>query len=80
MSGKIWFRFGANWFLPTVLIFTYLHAMFVDPTQFVGDQSPTEPGSIPKAHPALRQAGRKARAYISQSQIFPQSCLDWPVF
>ena len=65
MSWKIWFRFGANWFLPTVLIFTYLHAMFVDPTQFVGDQSPTEPGSIPKAHPALRQAGRKARAYLS---------------
>ena len=48
MSWNIWFRFGANWFLPMILIFTYLHAMFIDPTQFVGDASPNVPGSIPK--------------------------------
>ena len=41
-------RVVANWIIPLVLIATYLHAMFIDPTQFVGDQSPTEPGSIPK--------------------------------
>ena len=27
---------------------TYLQAIFFDPTKFVGDQSPTVPGSIPK--------------------------------
>ena len=48
MTWQTWFRFGANWFLPLVLLVTYLQAMFFDPTKFVGDQSPTVPGSIPK--------------------------------
>ena len=48
MTWQTWFRFSANWFLPIVLLVTYLHAMFFDPTKFVGDQSPTVPGSIPK--------------------------------
>ena len=48
MTWQTWFRFSANWFLPLVLLLTYLHAMFFDPTKFVGDQSPTVPGSIPK--------------------------------
>ena len=48
MSWKTWFRFGANWLIPLVLTSTYLRAMFLDPTKFVGDESPTEPGLIPK--------------------------------
>ncbi|KAK3279216.1 hypothetical protein CYMTET_12889 [Cymbomonas tetramitiformis] len=39
----------ANWLIPVLLTFQYLMAMFIDPTPFVGDLSPTVPGTDPKA-------------------------------